>query len=47
MNNVRTRTVACCYRRRVGTDVSVLWVGVSICFCFHMVADVSMVSMAN
>jgi len=24
--DVRTRTVICCYRGRVGTDVSVLWV---------------------
>jgi len=24
MNNVRTHTVVCCYRGRVGTDLSVL-----------------------
>jgi len=48
MNNVRTRTVVCCYRGRVRTDLSVLYIGgVLICFCFHVVADVSIVSMAN
>jgi len=26
MNNVRTPTVVCCYRGRVGTDLSVLQV---------------------
>jgi len=37
--------VVCCYRGRVGTDLSVLW-HVDL-FCFHVVAGVSMVSMAN
>ena len=40
MNNVRTRTFVCCYRERVGTDLSVIG-GVLFCFCFHVVADVS------
>jgi len=26
MNDVHTRTVVCCYRGRVGTDLSVFWV---------------------
>jgi hypothetical protein len=26
MNDVRTRTVVCCYRGTVGTDLCVLWV---------------------
>jgi len=47
MNDVRTRTVVCCYRGRVGTHSECVVGGVLICFNFHVVADVSMVSMAN
>jgi hypothetical protein len=43
MNDVHTRTIVCCYRGRVGIDLS----GMLICSCFHVVDDVSMVSMAN
>jgi len=41
MNDVRTRTVVCCFRGRVRTDLSVFVGGVLICFCFHVVADLS------
>jgi hypothetical protein len=47
MNDVRNRTVVCCYCGRVRTYLSVSVSGLLIYFCFHVVADVSMVSMAN
>jgi len=34
MDDVRTRTVVCCYRGRVGTDLSVLWVACWSVFVF-------------
>jgi hypothetical protein len=36
----------CHYHGRVGTDLSVLWVAYWSVFCFDVVADVCMVSMA-
>jgi hypothetical protein len=45
MNNVRTRIVVCCYRGRFGTDLSVG--DVLNCVCFHVIADLSMVSMVK
>jgi hypothetical protein len=36
MNDVRTRTVVCCYRGRIRTDLSMFVGGVLICICFHV-----------
>jgi hypothetical protein len=47
MNDVRARNVVCCYRGKVGTNLGVSVGGVLICLCFHVVADVSIASMAN
>jgi hypothetical protein len=33
MNDVHNRTVVCCYRGKVGTDMSVCVCGMLICFC--------------
>ena len=44
VNDVRNLIIVCCFRGRVGADLRVC--GMLICCCFHVVAEVSMVSMA-
>jgi len=46
INDVHTLIFVCCYRGRVGTDFECVG-GVLIYFCFHVVVDVSVVSVAN
>ena len=47
MNVLHTRIVVCCYRGRVGTNLSVLWVAYLPVFVFVWLLTLNMVLMAN